>query len=510
MFFASEVRKWDVFEVSVNGPSNGNPFTDQHISGVFRSDNEEKEIEGFYDGEGIYKVRFMPSFTGKYSFSIRASFFDGEQSGTVNVIANDPNNHGVVRVSNKFHMSYDDGTRFIPSGTTCYVWELQNKELQEETLKSLEKSPFNKIRFCVFPKHYVYNFHDPISFPYEGKPMDCTKLTLDNFKSFEGRPEGNDWDYKRFNPKHFQHIENCIKKLGDMGIEADLIIMHPYDRWGFSMMSEEEDDLYWHYVIARFASYHNVWWSLANEYDLMTSKTEKDWERYASIICKMDKYQHLRSIHNCKAFYNYSKPWVTHCSIQKTDHYRSTENTDFWSTMYQKPVILDEISYEGNIQHKWGNISGQELVRRYWEAACRGGYAQHGETYLSSDGVLWWSHGGKLKGDSPERIRFLNKILADGPVDGLAPYDGIRDDVCGIEDNRQRENSRSMPSYYLIYYGYFRPSFKDYYFDDVNEYKVDIIDTWEMTIKELGVFRGKIHVDLPGKEYMALRIQKVK
>jgi hypothetical protein len=62
----------------------------------------------------------------------------------------------------------------------------------------------------------------------------------------------------------------------DLGIEADLILWHPYDRWGFSRMTKEEDDLYLSYVIARFAAYRNVWWSLANEYDLLRNKTLKD------------------------------------------------------------------------------------------------------------------------------------------------------------------------------------------------------------------------------------------
>jgi len=62
--------------------------------------------------------------------------------------------------------------------------------------------------------------------------------------------------------------------------------------------------------------------------------------------------------------------------------------------------------------------------------------------------------------------------------------------------------------YYLIYYGFNRPSFREYHFDDEHEYRVEIIDTWEMTIEDYGVFKGHFRVELPGKEYMAVRVQK--
>ena len=42
------------------------------------------------------------------------------------------------------------------------------------------------------------------------------------------------WDYTRPNPSYFEHIENTIARLGTMGIQADLILFHPYDRWGYS------------------------------------------------------------------------------------------------------------------------------------------------------------------------------------------------------------------------------------------------------------------------------------
>ena len=338
--------------------------------------------------------------------------------------------------------------------------------------------------------------------------MDSSILTKENFSEYTGKTEGNIWDFKKFNVEHFQHIEKCILALRDMGIEADLIIMHPYDRWGFSCMEPEEDDLYWKYVISRFSAYRNIWWSLANEYDLFEHKSVSDWERYAKIICKKDPYKHLRSIHNCIPFYDYNRPWITHCSIQRQDLYKSSEFVNEWRKIYKKPIVLDEIAYEGNIQHGWGNISGKEMVRRFWEAACRGGYPGHGETYLNPSNVLWWSHGGKLYGESHKRFGFLSEIMKQTPGIGLAPYDnGAWDEICAVPESTALGIIKK--EYFLYYYSFMQPSFREFYFDDSTEYEVEVIDTWDMTIKRTGVYHGKFKIVLPGKQFMAIRIRKV-
>lgn len=534
--YAKTIEKWDVLEVTVNGPKEGNPFCDQWIKGTFGCKNEKKTVDGFYDGDGVYKVRFMPSFTDEYTFEIEASFdinageevpdeetlehkfgiADGGKeaekcavrnmlTGSFTVTSPSADNHGPVRVAGTYYLSYEDGTPYHCIGTTCYVWNLQNEELQKQTLKTLEENAFNKIRFCIFPKHYDYNLHEPITYPYEGTPCDSSVLNENNFAEYNGCAPGNDWDFTRFNPAHFQHIEKCIQALMNLGIEADLIVMHPYDRWGFSMMKAEDDDRYWKYVMTRFSAYRNVWWSLANEYDLMHEKTLSDWERYAGIICEKDPYHHLRSIHNCKAYYDYNLPWITHCSIQRTETYRSSELINEWREKYHKPVVLDEICYEGNIQFGWGNISGEEMTRRFWEAFCRGGYPGHGETYLSPDRILWWSHGGVLHGTSPDRIRFLAKIMEETPGLGVEPMPCKWDEVaCRAAGFPARKD------YFIYYYSFMRPGFRDFYFDDTTEYQVEIIDTWEMTITNGGIHKGKFRVQLPGKEYMAVRLQIAK
>ena len=508
-----DVERWGVFEVRIIGPTQGNPFVDYEVKGVFTGKNEKKEVVGFYDGEGIYVVRFMPSFIGAYTVEITSNFSEECYLDSFNVYEPMPGNHGPVHVANTYHFAYEDGTPYYPVGTTCYVWTMQPPELQHKTLQTLANGYFNKIRFCILPKHYDYNLHEPISYPYEGSPMDSSILTKENFNDYQGACEGNHFDLMRFNPQHFQMIEQRIIDLMKLGIEADIIVMHPYDRWGFSEMSPEEDDLYWKYVVARFSAYRNVWWSLANEYDLMLKKKIADWERYAEILCNSDPYNHLRSIHNQMHFYDYSRPWITHCCIQRIDLHKTAEYTYEWMKRYQKPVVLDEIAYEGNLDHCWGNITAKEMVRRFWEAAIRGGYAGHGETYCHPQDIIWWSHGGELYGESPERIKFLHKILSETPGLGLKHIPSVQprqkyafdwDDVVAVP-----QDDAYQGQYYLLYYGIFRPASRSFHLDDENEYDVEVIDTWDMTICDVGRFKGKFTIELPSKQFMAIRLTRV-
>ena len=63
-----------------------------------------------------------------------------------------------------------------------------------------------------------------------------------------------------------------------------------------------------------------------------------------------------------------------------------------------------------------------------------------------------------------------------------------------------------MKDYYLFYYSFMRPSFREYYFDDESKFQVNVIDTWNMTIEDRGSFQGKFKVTLPAKPYMAVQI----
>lgn len=82
LLFQEQVERWGMLEVSCQGPAEGNPFVDHHIQGVFTGEKETVKTDGFYDGEGVYKVRFMPSFEGSYRFTISADFLEKEETGS--------------------------------------------------------------------------------------------------------------------------------------------------------------------------------------------------------------------------------------------------------------------------------------------------------------------------------------------------------------------------------------------------------------------------------------------
>ncbi|WP_456085559.1 family 43 glycosylhydrolase [Microbacterium timonense] len=86
------------------------------------------------------------------------------------------------------------------------------------------------------------------------------------------------------------------------------------------------------------------------------------------------------------------RPGPTHVGVQRVDVYRTAENTDEWRDRWGKPVVLDE--------------------------------------------VLWWSKGGVLHGTSPDRIRFLEQLIAEAP-------DGV-----WVDDRRHRhlEHDDRAPS----------------------------------------------------------------
>jgi len=472
----TKVERWGIYEYTIKGPLTGNPYNEVSIMAIFSKGGISRNISGFYAGDGIYKIRFMPDEIGKWEFETSSNIkkLSGKK-GSFECTTPKGNNHGVVR-ANGLHFKYDDGTPYYPFGTTSYAWTHQGDSLAELTVETLSTSPFNKIRMGLFPKRYRYNFNEPNHFVFSG--------------------DKDEFDFTRFNPEYWDNLEKRIVQLMDMGIQADLILFHPYDSWGLSKMTREQDVFYLKYIIARLSAYRNIWWSLANEYHLIKTKSPEDWDYIGKLISEQDVYDHLMSIHNHpKQEFDWSKGWVSHISIQTHDMVHVND----LKVNLQKPAINDECGYEGNLQSEWGNLSAEEIVHRNWTALVHGVYVTHGETFADENDVLWWAKGGHLKGKSVKRIRFLREV-----VEQL----NMNLDYNKPEAGGSNISGGNLNQGMLVYFGNHQPANWDFDFPEGN-YKIELIDTWNMTIETLGEkYSGKQSIKLSGKPRTALRITK--
>jgi hypothetical protein len=470
MAAGEEVEQWGVFEASAKGPSSGNPFVDLTFGAKFTLGHRTVEVPGFYDGDGVYKARFSPDSPGKWTFETTGSAKElaGHQ-GAFTCTAAKTGNRGPVGTAHQYHFQYADGTPYFPFGTTCYAYGFIPEPFAGQTLADLKRVGFNKVRICLPPKGL--GTHKPVAMPFEriGAEAPAGAENLGD----ESRSKET-FDLARLNPAYFQHFEQKVQELLAAGIEADVILFTPYDSWGFKAMGAEADDRYLRYAIARLSAYRNVWWSIANEYDLVKSKTMKDWDRFFRIVQESDPHSRLRSIHHSKVIYDHSKAWCTHASLQEYDFEKSAARLAAWN----KPIIYDEIQYEGDISRRWGNLSAQEMTYRFWRAIVNGVYATHGETFNVTDGTTVWSDGGKLRGQSAERITWLRKLLEATKTTGLMAPEGP-----------YYLNAANPGEVYLWFFD----------FHCVGEYEFPLP----------GTFSGKSKITLTGKPYMAALVEKV-
>src|SRR3954452_15379134 len=65
---AAAAEQWGVCEITLPGPAAGNPFVDVSLSARFTHGGRAVTAPGFYDGDGTYKVRFMPDRAGDWRY----------------------------------------------------------------------------------------------------------------------------------------------------------------------------------------------------------------------------------------------------------------------------------------------------------------------------------------------------------------------------------------------------------------------------------------------------------
>lgn len=506
-----QVEQWRRFELTKNIKVNENPFTEVKLFCKFTNGKRTKIVRGFFDGNNEFKIRFMPDEIGVWSYITESNISDlNGISGEFECTEAVHNNHGMVITRNNSYFEYSDGTPYAPFGTTLYAWQLQDEERMNNTIRLLKENKFNKVRMVVFPIwNYMYTKE------YTNYPYLVTKR--EKIKGESEHPDNYivEFDHTRFDPGYFNHLEKSIEMLIELDIQVDLILFHPYNDTprGLCSMTQDEDFLYIEYIVSRLASYKDVWWSMANEYDLADMTGQKPLEAWDALTEKVyleDPNRHLLSIHNfydppihkhtTSNWFDHTKPWITHLSIQ-------TDNLFFidkWKKEYRKPIVIDECRYEGNVQYGWGNLTAQHMTDSFWKVVARGGYVTHGESYVDGENptaAVWTFHGSELLGESHLRMNYLREIIERNNMyhlDAIATTGPHWELYCGATEDKEKV---------LIYFGDSQPGFEIFDFlPDGKSYSAELIDTWNMNSEHFDVeIDNKKFFEMPNnRKYIAL------
>jgi hypothetical protein len=343
-------------------------------------------IPGFYDGDGVWKVRVTPNATGSWSLtttSARAELADRPAQFTC-VPNRNPRVHGALRVDRDHprHFIFEDGTRFFLQSYECdWLWAL---DLGQSDLRTTERF-LNKISAQGF-NHVILNAyaHDTSWRRGTTAPDDFGPPKLHAWKGTNEAP-----DHQRFNVAYWRHYDAVIAAMHGRGIQAHVLMKVLNKRVTWPERGSKEDALYFRWLIARYGAYPNVIWDLVKE-----AHNERN------LDYKLDRMRFIR------AHDGHRRLLTIHGDDKNVDSGIYDEWLDFRNDQgnprdYHKvilrnharrewPVLNSESDYEwgpgGPEDKTYRNVqSPEQVIGTAWEIAMAGGYVTYYYTYTAWD-----------------------------------------------------------------------------------------------------------------------------
>ena len=253
LFAADKIGIWMKYEKEfVSNVSYDNPlydvkkFTVRFISPAGRV----KQINGFWDGERSWKVRFCPDEYGVWSYNTECSDEKNiglhQQTGTFECVPNDSKleiyKKGViVRPKGDYYLTYSDGTPFF--WTACTAWNgalLSTEDEWEIYLKNRVENDYNVIQFVTTQwRGGETNSLGQVAFTGSGRI--------------------------RINPNFFQHLDEKVDRINAHGLVAAPVLL-----WALPFgqarhlspgyyLPQNEAILLASYIVARYGGNHVAW-----------------------------------------------------------------------------------------------------------------------------------------------------------------------------------------------------------------------------------------------------------
>jgi hypothetical protein len=413
---SDSIEAHDFVEVvaRIQQPDAANPFVDATFSGSF-GQNEAAgriQVEGFCDSAdgSVFRIRFMPSAPGDYSYSLKYRQAGAETSHTGKFHAVAARRNGLIRVDPNYpwHFIWEgSGEHYFFNGTTAF-WLMGWKEdrVINTTIARLHDLKINRLRVLL----------DGAANMFWGEAV----MTGDNFTLMvrpwlAQAPESFDHpgiDFARFNIAYWQKWERMLRFARDRDMIIS-VIMDISTHQSQAAAGSEDERRYFRYAASRLAAFSNITWDLGD--DLDSFRDEKWAHELGTFLTGWDPYKHLATSHPVhREHQDRASEWFGFTSIQ--DWSRRQHELMLEERQIQKktgriiPQTNEEYGYEDHYPQwapKPDGDSAETLRRVAWDIAMAGAYGTAGES--ARRGVNIWpdTGGGWINGRGDDSMVML-------------------------------------------------------------------------------------------------------
>lgn len=364
-----------------------NPFTVRFSAHVTGPRGQSFDQPGFYDGSGTWKVRISASGEGEWSLLTTSELPElNTRMASFTCVPNPNRNvHGGLRVdaAHPHHFVFEDGTRFFLLGYECdWLWALDMGQ------RKLNKTgPFldllaNHGFDYVIVNSYAYDH--PQRHPGRTGPDDFGPPPLCAWEGTNDHP-----DHSRLNLAYWQDFDRMMQALCERGMICHLMTKVYNKKVHWPAPGSAEDDLFFRWLVSRYAAYPNIVWDFA-----------KEAQREKNLPYKLDRLRFLRANDPYHRLVTVNDDDVNNDAgayDELTDFRADQQHSKFRQKILAQhqrrawPVANIEYGYEqGGTDTEEQRIAAkaqpaEELVRRAWEIAMAGGYPGYYYVYTAWD-----------------------------------------------------------------------------------------------------------------------------
>jgi hypothetical protein len=416
---ADTVEVYDFLEVTaqLRQPAKINPFTEALLSGKFqREGGESVSVDGFCDAAdgSLFRVRFMPSRPGRYSYTI--TYRQPGQEHTYNgaFTAPEGKRRGPVRVDKEhpWHFVWEGtGEHYFFNGTTAFLlmgW--QDEAVIRACLDRFQRFRINRVRVLLNGRPSMSLWGEPIV------PSPEFHLSVNPWPARRSDDLSYpDFDYTRLQVPHWQKFERLLRYARD----RDMIISVILD-WNDSKehpaAGGPDERRYYRYAAARLAPFSNVTWDLGDD---ISSFRTLDWSHeMGTFLHTCDVYHHLATDHPVdNKHQDRTSEWFGFTSFQEWSRpqhgWMLRQRQAQQRTGRIIPQVNEEYGYEDHYP-RWAQnypdgASAEGMRRTAWEIYMAGCYQTTGETARRGTGYWPDTGGGWVNGRGDATMVLLQK-----------------------------------------------------------------------------------------------------